>query len=336
MKRKFTFYFTITAIILIIGGSNCSRKQKNEINYESGVFPEEIFNLEGINSEYDDYNVTLPQIAGELPLTFSSNRNSQGSEFDIVNGYIFFAFSQVNAEFTVESYIINENFYQTLEDKVNTGRDELGPYRFFNGNNGLEYFFWAEENELGTLNIKYLNYLPSNPYNSLLKSEPAEVTALNSSSNDAYICFDKDMTKAYFTSDGNGNFDIVETVIDNVSDFDSWLEGDPAIINLTDSINSDYNDKCPFIRDNIMIFTSDRPGGLGGFDLYYSIFSNGKWSSPNNMGPDINTEHNEYRPLIGSCPGYSNKFLLFSSDRPSGLGGYDLYFTGLDITKLLN
>ena len=164
--------------------------------------------------------------------------------------------------------------------------------------------------------------------------EPAEITALNSSANDAYICFDGDFTTVYFTSDANGDFDIMEAAIEDGMGFNSWLEGDLASISVTDSVNSDFNDKCPFIRNNIMFFASDRPGGMGGFDLYYSVYSDGKWSSPYNMGPEINTEYNEYRPVIGSCPGYSNNFLLFSSDRPSGLGGYDLYFRGIDISSL--
>jgi hypothetical protein len=330
MKRTLTIYVTTILILVITGGSNCSKKDENPINYESGIFPEDIYNLEGLNSAYDDYNVSLPQVAGELPLMFSSNRNSQGTQFDIVTGFIFFAFSQYDAGFCIESYMFNNTFYNSLEEKVNTERDELGPYRLFNGENGFEYFFYAEENEEGNLDLKYLTYSPADPYNSLLMAEPAEITALNSSSNEAYICIDNDLTTVYFINDNGGDFDIVEASIDDASSLNSWLEGDPVTVSVVDSVNSAYNDKCPFIRNNIMIFTSDRPGGMGGFDLYYSVYREGKWSTPYNMGPEINTEHNEYRPLIGNCPDYSNNFLLFSSDRPSGLGGYDLYFTGID------
>lgn len=334
MKRSLAFYATTLIIIIITGGSNCSNKDDNPINYESGIFPEEIYNLEGINSSYDDINVALPHIAGELPLMFASNRNSQGSNFDIVTGLIYFTFSQFDADFYIESNMFINPFYETLEQKVNTERDELGPYRFFNGYNGLEYFFYAEEDDMGSLDLKYLLYSPADPYNSILNQEPAEITSLNSSSNDAYICFDSDFTTVYLANDANGDFDILKSVMGEVSSFDSWLQGDPATITVVDSINSDYNDKCPFIRNDIMIFTSDRPGGLGGFDLYYSVYREGNWSSPHNMGPDINTEYNEYRPLIGSCPDFSNNFMLFSSDRPSGLGGYDLYFTGIDLEIL--
>ena len=111
----------------------------------------------------------------------------------------------------------------------------------------------------------------------------------------------------------------------------AWLEGSPGAVVATDSINSDYNDKCPYVMDTLMVFTSDRPGGMGGFDLYYSVMSNGKWSTARNFGPDINTEYNEYRPLSGYGSRFTNKFILFSSDRPGGKGGYDLYFAGIDL-----
>ena len=79
-----------------------------------------------------------------------------------------------------------------------------------------------------------------------------------------------------------------------------------------------------------MVFTSNRPGGMGGFDLYYSIFRNGNWSSPVNFGPRINTSSDEYRPVLGSNPDFTNQFMMFSSNRTGGKGGFDLYFTGVE------
>jgi len=79
-----------------------------------------------------------------------------------------------------------------------------------------------------------------------------------------------------------------------------------------------------------MVFSSNRPGGLGGYDLYYSTLKGGKWSSPVNMGPRINTSSDEYRPVIGTSPDFTNMYLMFSSNRPGGKGGFDLYFTGVD------
>lgn len=333
MKSPTYIYMISLVIFIISAGSNCS-KQETEINYDTGFFPEETYNLEGINSSYDDFNIALPQFAGELPLMFSSNRNSQGEQFDIVSGIIYFVFSQIDAEFTLNSNMLSDPFYENIEQKVNTSYDELGPYRFFNGSEGMEYFFYSGEDEGGVLNLKYLRYSPVGGGKSAEINEVASISSLNSSSNDAYICFHKDLSAVYFTSDRNGSFDIVSAGIDDPSSLETWLSGDPVSVSTVDSINSDYDDKCPFIRQDIMIFASNRPGGLGGYDLYYSVYRDGKWSSPLNMGPEINTEYNEYRPVTASYSNFSNSFLLFSSDRPSGMGGYDLYFRGIDLELL--
>ncbi len=333
MKGASYIYIISLVILIISAGSNCS-KQETGINYDTGFFPEESYNLEGINSLYDDFNIALPQFAGELPLMFSSNRNSQGQQFDIVSGMIYFIFSQIDAEFTLNSNMINDAFYENIEQKVNTSYDELGPYRFFNGSEGMEYFFYSCEEEGAVLNLKYLRYSPAGTGKSSEPDEAVSISSLNSDSNDAYICFNKDISAVYFTSDRDGSFDIVSADIDDPSLLGLWLEGDPVSVSAVDSINSDYDDKCPFIRQDIMLFASNRPGGMGGYDLYYSVYRDGKWSSPLNMGPEINTEYNEYRPVTGSYPNFSNAFLLFSSDRPSGQGGYDLYFRGIDLSAL--
>lgn len=69
-----------------------------------------------------------------------------------------------------------------------------------------------------------------------------------------------------------------------------------------------------------LYFSSDRPGGKGGKDIYVSILINGKWSDPLNLGSPINTAGDEVFPYIAS-----DGSLYFSSDGQVGLGGQDLY-----------
>ena len=154
---------------------------------------------------------------------------------------------------------------------------------------------------------------------------------MNTGSDDAYICFNSTQDTAYFSSNKDGNFDIY--YLNKACWIKIFHPGLILIMNSpvkVDSINSSGEDKCPFILKNIMVFASNRPGGFGGFDLYYSIFKNGKWSSPVNLGPRINTSSDEYRPVIGLHPDFTNIFFMFSSNRPGGKGGFDLYFTGID------
>ena len=69
-----------------------------------------------------------------------------------------------------------------------------------------------------------------------------------------------------------------------------------------------------------MIFASDRPGGYGGYDLYYTEYGADGWSAPVNLGPDVNSGSDELACFWGP-----DGLIAFASNRPGGLGGLDLY-----------
>jgi hypothetical protein len=89
------------------------------------------------------------------------------------------------------------------------------------------------------------------------------------------------------------------------------------------TLSGTSNDKCPSITRNLLVFTSDRPGGYGGYDLYYSTYTGNGWSLPVNFGTKINSEYDEYRPITFSFNGFD--LMIFSSNRTGGKGGFDLY-----------
>src|ERR1051326_2413145 len=74
-------------------------------------------------------------------------------------------------------------------------------------------------------------------------------------------------------------------------------------------------------------FSSDKPGGYGGLDIYMcTLGGDGKWSDPVNLGPTVNTEKDEDSPTIS----FDDKVLFFSSKGHNGMGGYDIYKSVLD------
>lgn len=76
-----------------------------------------------------------------------------------------------------------------------------------------------------------------------------------------------------------------------------------------------------------LYFVSNRPGGVGGYDIYKSFKDeNGEWSEPINVGEHINTPGDEKSPFIHT----DTRTLYFSSNGRPGVGGYDIYYVKLN------
>lgn len=143
--------------------------------------------------------------------------------------------------------------------------------------------------------------------------------AVNSPFSDIGPVISPDGNALFFTSDrpgGQGGQDIwVSYRKDGV-----WQEAE----NLGPPINTSGNEgaDCFSIWDNALYFTAcDREDSLGGCDIYVSFLIDGDWSNPQNLGPPINTEHNEQNASVSP----DGDFIIFTSDRPGGLGGSDLW-----------
>lgn len=75
-----------------------------------------------------------------------------------------------------------------------------------------------------------------------------------------------------------------------------------------------------------LYFASNRPGGQGGTDLWYStINTDGTWNTPVNLGPEVNTPGNEESPFLTN----DGKSLYFSSDGHLGYGEHDIFTSWL-------
>lgn len=101
---------------------------------------------------------------------------------------------------------------------------------------------------------------------------------------------------------------------------DGWSEA----INLGDKINSDQWDSQPCLSPDKkdLYFASRRWGGYGGSDIYVShLLQNGNWSSPENLGAEINTSGDESSPFIHA----DNQTLYFTSNGLVCYGESDLF-----------
>jgi len=330
-KSTLSSHIVLVFSILIISVffANC-KKTEDPIKFPLGTFPDTVINLASINSVYDDYNVDVYELTGNSPIIFSSNRKSSGGQFDLEQANLDFRFDQTTGVFELTASMSNDPYLSKLITTAVTPGNDFGPYRFFSSVDGYEYMIVSSVNAQGNLDLYYIK---NRPYYGTTLPEvegPTPLKIFNTASDDGYFSLNLKMDSAYFTSDRNGNFDIYLHKKPDGMEMSAWFNLEYSASALADSVNSPYDDKCPMIFRDIMVFTSNRPGGLGGFDLYYSMFKKGKWNSPVNLGPGINTSSDEYRPIIGYHPEFTNYMLMFSSSRPGGKGGFDLYYTGVE------
>jgi outer membrane protein OmpA-like peptidoglycan-associated protein/tetratricopeptide (TPR) repeat protein len=118
-----------------------------------------------------------------------------------------------------------------------------------------------------------------------------------------------------FAGQGFGNFDLYMSY----NTPNGWSEP----VNLGANINTEFWESSPSLSPdkNALYFSSDRPGGYGGKDLYVSYRVNGKWLPAENMGPEINTAGDELAPFIHA----DNQTLYYTSNGLPGYGGTDIY-----------
>lgn len=121
-----------------------------------------------------------------------------------------------------------------------------------------------------------------------------------------------------FPGTGYGDFDLY---ISHKTQ-DGW--SDP--VNMGRSINTEYWESSPSLSSDkrTLYFSSNRPSGFGGNDLYVShLTADGKWTKAVNLGRAVNTKGDELAPLIHA----DNESLYFTSSGLPGYGGSDLFMT---------
>lgn len=140
---------------------------------------------------------------------------------------------------------------------------------------------------------------------------------INTNSNEATIGLSPDGQRVYIYKDSNGG-DLYFSTLTG----ETWSGLTP----FSEEINSPHWETHISVSSdgNSMFFSSDRPGGLGGTDLYRCVkLPNGKWSKPLNLGPKINTKYDEDAPYLHP----DGKKLFFSSEGHNSIGGLDIMYS---------
>jgi Tol biopolymer transport system component len=98
--------------------------------------------------------------------------------------------------------------------------------------------------------------------------------------------------------------------------------GSPEI--LPEPLNTEHDEFYPSLTEaGDLYFTSDRPGGLGGEDIWWAEFTGDGWAEPENLGPAVNSPGPEFNSLIAP----DGSWLIFGSAREGDFGGGDLFIS---------
>jgi outer membrane protein OmpA-like peptidoglycan-associated protein len=123
-----------------------------------------------------------------------------------------------------------------------------------------------------------------------------------------------------FASDRKGGFGGIDLYEINKLPLGDWSEP----VNLGENINSNYNEKSPFLHTDgqTLYFSSNNHPSVGGYDIFYSRKdSAGKWGVPKNIGYPINSSFDEISLFVSTD---GNK-AYFASNSLNGIGGWDIY-----------
>lgn len=144
--------------------------------------------------------------------------------------------------------------------------------------------------------------------NTLVNSAQHDVVwGFGNEGNSMYISKSLDMTTQSILKDEyNGSADSIAS------------PPEPFISTIDGQLGDNY---LSIVNDSLIIFSSRREGGYGGYDLYVVASQGGKWSEPLNLGPVINTPYDEICPFLA----HDKTKIFFSSNSLSSIGGFDIF-----------
>jgi len=220
------------------------------------------------------------------------------------------------------------NVYLTnVGEIINTDMPEYSPVISLDGS--ALYFTsrraW-ENNETDDFKDPRINQFPEDVYVSYLDfdsswTEPVRLDFCKPRQNEATIAISSDERKIYLYEDSTGNGDIYFT------DFYHAKFREIEKLEMK-NINTKYWETHAMMshRKDLFFFVSDRPGGLGGRDIYMlKLKENGKWSDPINLGPNVNGPNDDDAPFIA----VDNQTLYFATNDFRSIGGFDIMRTQL-------
>lgn len=146
---------------------------------------------------------------------------------------------------------------------------------------------------------------------------------INTPDNEGTVSIPADGSKVYHTYCGPGSIGSCDIVVSSLEN-GVWSERE----NMGPGINTPFWESGPAISADgrTLVFSSARPGGYGGKDLWMCSWTGREWTPALNLGSAINTSRDEEAPFLH----YDGVTLYFASTGHPGLGNHDLYMSRLN------
>ncbi len=253
------------------------------------------------------------------------NNGNQEQAYSILNAREDFTFKDhfLTPDEYGERTSIDQNFEYWLSGiSVNTHASEFSPT--FYGEDKIAFvsdrFESGETNELTGRGYHKTYVIDTSDLKAIHPASELFEFSSKAKYNMGPVCFNGEGTEIYFTKNvkykGKDKKAMLLKIFYSRLEDGEWT--DPEMIPYD---VEGYSDSHPYLsKDGRLYFTSDRPGGYGGVDIYMLTKEGDTWSTPVNLGAHINTMDDEMTPFVSD-----DNVLFFSSKGHPGIGGLDIF-----------
>jgi len=303
------------------------RKAKGWMNNPTNY---EVENFKKINTKQDEWAPRWSNLEKQNQMIFTSNRDgSTGKGLDQWTGRSFTDIYKIDRPKGKSNEWLGEWSNPALLDDEGILNSEVNEGEATGNRKGSEIFFTKCPVDKKALKACYI-YVSEKKGQSYSEPQLVELCA-DSSVNCVHPSLSLDELTLYFASDmqgGYGGFDLYKATRASKGGKFGNVE------NLGEFVNSPGNEVFPAIRgDSVLYFSSDGHPGMGGLDIFYSVLKDEQFQEPQNMMYPINSCWDEIGIIFYDeeiiDPKSKAPYLemgFFSSNRPGGRGGDDIYY----------
>lgn len=315
-SAQYTAYLALepSDVLGLKGAESC----KLSAQWKIPPAPYDVVNCSSINTRDDEYAPCFYNLK-YTALIFSSSRDgSIGEYYSLVNGQcapdIYLSMVDKTGKWGVPA---------SVSKNINTKNGESDACVFFSERSATstpsELFFARSIIEKTKKQISHIYVAPLKSGSTTEWDTPILIPIASDTVNCWSPCITADGLTLYFSSDmpgGQGGMDL--WMIKRKNNNASW--GDP--INLGKNINTAGDEVYPYLSvgNDTLYFSSNGLPGMGGLDIFMAVRKGDSWDTPVNMKYPINSSNDDFGIIFqNSKKGY------FSSNRPGGKGGFDIY-----------